>query len=359
MCHKVFTVVCTLAISLVVVDVEFSACNDDDDDDEHISCRPLGDDLLTTGTYLCYKDRYHFQMPAFDPVRDAALNSPVSQPKPLPLHAYDADLDRHERHSFDVPSPSSSRPSSSRATNSPTVARRATDLAVLLNSEPQEPRTPGSARPSSLSHLLLGTDTQSPVSLLSPTTASNELDRLASAPSLRRRSNLPILDIPRTDTLPEDGQSQHFSRQPPPPSSRASFHGKQQAESASSASRVFPVSPLTRSPVRAPSLPSSSSDTTTVATYTSPPTMPPPLSTIPYHPRNRKTPAGSVLVPMTPHEMELYRHYRGIGTQLLLSKRKRERSRSPDNNPPVKRYAGDVGKVIDHCESLVEFALVF
>ncbi|KAI9566486.1 mRNA capping enzyme-domain-containing protein [Boletus coccyginus] len=284
-------------------------------------------------------------MPAFDPVRDAALNSPVSQPKPLPAHAHDADLDRHERHPFDVPSPSSSRPSSSRATNSPTVARRATDLAVLLNSEPQEPRTPSSARPSSLSHLLLGTDTQSPVSLLPTTTASNgEVDRLVGAPSLRRRSNLPVLDVSRTDTMPEDGQSQYFSRHPPPPSSRAPFHGKQQVESASSASRVLPPSPLTRSPVRAPFRPSSSSDTPTVPTMT----PQPPLSTIPYNPRNRRTPAGSVLVPMTPHEMESCRHYRGVGTRLLLSKRKRERTRSPDNAPPVKRFAGDVGKVIDH-----------
>ncbi|KAF8448023.1 mRNA capping enzyme-domain-containing protein [Boletus edulis BED1] len=286
-------------------------------------------------------------MPAFDPVRDAALNSPVSQPKPLPSHAHDADLDRHERHSFDVPSPSSSRPSSSRATNSPTVARRATDLAVLLNSEPQEPRTPSSARPSSLSHLLLGTDTQSPVSLLPPTTALNgDVDRLVGAPSLRRRSNLPVLDMSRTDAPPEDGQSQsqHFSRLPPPPSSRAPFHGKQQAESASSsAPRALPTSPFTRSPVRASSRPSSSADTLTVAAP-----MPPPPSAIPYNPRSRKTPASSVLVPMTPQEMELYRYYRGAGTQLLLSKRKRDRSSSPDNNLPAKRHAGDVGKVIDH-----------
>jgi mRNA (guanine-N7-)-methyltransferase len=352
---RVFAVVCTYnSIVFDSLDVEPGACNDDDDVLTGIPRRPLGDDLLTPGTYLCHKDRYYLQMPAFDPVRDAALNSPMSQSKSLPAHAHDTDLDRHERLSFDAPSPSSSRPSSSRATNSPTVARRATDLAVLLNSEPQEPRTPSSARPSSLSHLLLGTDTQSPVSLLPPTTASNgEVDRLASAPSLRRRGNLPVLDISRTDAPSEDGQSQHFSRHPPPPPSRVPFHSKQQVESASSAPRVLPPSPLTRSPIRAPFYSPSSSDTPTV-----PPTMSPqpPLSTIPYNPRNRKTPAGSVLVPMTPHEMELYRHYHGAGSQLLLSKRKRERSRSPDNVPPAKRHAGDVGKVISHCESLMRFA---
>ncbi|KIJ69474.1 hypothetical protein HYDPIDRAFT_79871 [Hydnomerulius pinastri MD-312] len=78
------------------------------------------------------------------------------------------------------------------------------------------------------------------------------------------------------------------------------------------------------------------------------PPPPPPVSTIPYNPRNRRTPAGSVLVPMSPQEMEMYKNYRGIGTQLLLSKRKRDRSKSPDNAPPPKRHAGDVGKVVDH-----------
>lgn len=59
---------------------------------------------------------------------------------------------------------------------------------------------------------------------------------------------------------------------------------------------------------------------------------------------------------MTPHEMEMYRHYRGTGTQILLSKRKRERSGSPDSIPHVKRHAGDVGKVINHCQSHARFA---
>ncbi|KIJ17357.1 hypothetical protein PAXINDRAFT_168048 [Paxillus involutus ATCC 200175] len=44
----------------------------------------------------------------------------------------------------------------------------------------------------------------------------------------------------------------------------------------------------------------------------------------------------------------MYRNYRGVGTQLLISKRKRERSKSPDNSPPAKRHAGDVGKVVEH-----------
>ncbi|KIM60598.1 hypothetical protein SCLCIDRAFT_123823 [Scleroderma citrinum Foug A] len=46
----------------------------------------------------------------------------------------------------------------------------------------------------------------------------------------------------------------------------------------------------------------------------------------------------------------MYKSYRGIGTQILLSKRKRDRSTSPDNlpQPPAKRHAGDVGRVVEH-----------
>ncbi|KAL4067567.1 mRNA capping enzyme-domain-containing protein [Scleroderma citrinum] len=166
-------------------------------------------------------------MPAFDPVRDAALNSPVTHPS---------------------------------------ITRRATDLAVLLNSDSQGPRTPGSARPSSLSHLL--SDDAMPAT---PNIGINKL----SSPSR---------------TIPSPDMSQ-------PPSA---------------------------------SLPATSS--------------------VPYNPRNRKTPAGSVLVPMTPQEMEMYKRYRGIGTQTLLAKRKRERSMSPDDlpQPSAKRHAGDVGRVVNH-----------
>ncbi|KAI6036644.1 mRNA capping enzyme-domain-containing protein [Pisolithus microcarpus] len=46
----------------------------------------------------------------------------------------------------------------------------------------------------------------------------------------------------------------------------------------------------------------------------------------------------------------MYKHYRGIGTQSLLAKRKRSRSKSPDDPsaPAAKRHAGDVGRVIEH-----------
>ncbi|KAG6335884.1 hypothetical protein ID866_3221 [Astraeus odoratus] len=300
-------------------------------------------------------------MPAFDPVRDAALNSPVTQSLPLPsttIHAQDIDPDRHERHPVDIPSPSSSRPSS-RATGSPSLTRRATDLAVLLNSDP---RTPSNARPSSLSHILLSDD-----ALRATASPTAEVDTLGGTPSLRRRSHLPTLDIPREDGRSQDNQTQHLSRQHHSTTPSRPYYG-QQADTAShptstpsSASRVLPSSSLARSPVMSSSRPSSSSSnpsapfssvvtgrTTTSPVMSQPP--PPAPSSIPYNPKNRKTPAGSVLVPMTPQEMEMYKSYRGIGTQTLLSKRKRNRSMSPDDIPPpaAKRHAGDVGRVIEH-----------
>ncbi|KAG2112840.1 guanine-N(7)-methyltransferase domain-containing protein [Suillus clintonianus] len=73
--------------------------------------------------------------------------------------------------------------------------------------------------------------------------------------------------------------------------------------------------------------------------------------TLPYNPRQRLTPAGSVLAPMSQDEIKLYKNYRGIGTQRLMNKRKRVPSREPDDyqqERPAKRHAGDVEMVVDH-----------
>ncbi|OAX41308.1 guanine-N(7)-methyltransferase [Rhizopogon vinicolor AM-OR11-026] len=74
------------------------------------------------------------------------------------------------------------------------------------------------------------------------------------------------------------------------------------------------------------------------------------VSTLPYNPRHRLTPAGSVLTPMTQDEIQLYKNYRGIGTQRLTSKRKRGPSGEPEDlqERPAKRHAGDVEMVVDH-----------
>jgi len=55
---------------------------------------------------------------------------------------------------------------------------------------------------------------------------------------------------------------------------------------------------------------------------------------------------------MTPDEIQFYKNFRGIGTQRLTNKRKRVPSIEPDEvqERPAKRRAGDVDKVVEHCE---------
>ena len=111
-------------------------------------------------------------MPAFDPVRDAVLNSPISP----------SDRD---------------------------TTRRATDLAVLLNDDPPFPRSPPppfSAR-SSLSHILL-----------------HDPDReLLSAPALSRhpRPSFPRPALPPSPRPPSPSTSSDTSSHPPPTPSTA------------------------------------------------------------------------------------------------------------------------------------------
>ncbi|KAI0693907.1 mRNA capping enzyme-domain-containing protein [Cytidiella melzeri] len=115
-------------------------------------------------------------MPAFDPVRDAVLNSPGNQTKPLPSR-------------IDLPTTSISFPNSSSGSESNAVApsppaRRATHLSMLLNDDPapdlpQSLFTPTTPRtPSSFAHLLHPED---------PSPGPNE--QLAFATPLRRRSS--------------------------------------------------------------------------------------------------------------------------------------------------------------------------
>jgi mRNA (guanine-N7-)-methyltransferase len=71
-------------------------------------------------------------------------------------------------------------------------------------------------------------------------------------------------------------------------------------------------------------------------------------STIPYNPKIRITPPGSVLTPLSQAEIDKYKSFRGQGVS-RLSKRKRSVSEETDERP-VKRHAGDVGVVVEHCE---------
>jgi mRNA (guanine-N7-)-methyltransferase len=247
----------------------------------------------------------------FDPVRDAVLNSPIATSQP-PFYS----------------SPRNDSPTSAFAPLvSPSLGRRATDLSVLLNADPQDPPTHSS---SSLSHLLLP--------------AHIHHDKLAHVGSLSRIS------------------------EPRPPQDNPQRHSKQTQLSQSfdagpSSSRPITASPITRSPIVSNSSPSSSSSSSSrpksmssagqrpaVSPVVHPAPTPPPPS-IPYNPRHRTTAPDSVLQPITSGEIELYRETYGFGTK-RLKKRKRGRSSEPDasDQPHTKKLAGDVGVVVEHCE---------
>ena len=71
-------------------------------------------------------------------------------------------------------------------------------------------------------------------------------------------------------------------------------------------------------------------------------------STIPYNPKVRITPPGSVLTPLSQAEIDKYKSFRGQGVS-RLTKRKRSASEETDERP-AKRHAGDVGVVVEHCK---------
>lgn len=223
-------------------------------------------------------------MPKFDPVRDAVMNSPLT------------------------PGPS------------PSLPRRATDLAVLLNADaPQQSRRP------TLTHLLH--------------VPADHDDKLQSSQPLRRHQSVADHD--------DDTALRHPRRPGSSPSRRSPAQSPVFSRPSSSSSSSF----------QQPH--SSSTPRSTVSPTMQPPPLPQLPTTIPYDPRKRVTPAQSILKPMSQAEMAMYKHYHGKGTS-RLTKRKRERSNDADDRdrPPAKKAAGDVGMVIDHYNSRPEVGVV-
>ncbi|KAJ8078566.1 mRNA cap guanine-N7 methyltransferase [Marasmius tenuissimus] len=158
-----------------------------------------------------------------------------------------------------------------------------------------------------------------------------------SSPSLTRRAtHLSVLlnDDPPPDKL----SSSKPIRRAKSPHSSPSHSPVFSSRPSSSSSSSYPHPQLTPSVTESPSMP--------------PPSLPPPTSTIPYDPKHRVSKAGSMLTPMSQAEMQMYKTYVGRGSQRLM-KRKRGRSTEPDprDEPPPKRWAGDVGVVVNHYNS--------
>jgi mRNA (guanine-N7-)-methyltransferase len=257
-------------------------------------------------------------MPAFDPVRDAVLNSPVTPTQPLNSPYGRVDL-------------------SSASPASPTLTRRATDLSVLLNADSQQPpfRSPSTSQPPTLAHLLHPNDTVD--------------DRLAHAEPLRR---------PSIEILQEG--SPHMSRTYEPSFSRPTLPPNVPPLSAvpSSQPSTADSAQTLPSPAQSPFMQSISRPPSSVPA--SPPSISPvqksqisaphpPRSTLPYKPTRRITPASSVMIPMSEAERQMYAQLQGTGTQ-KLSKRKRAPSTEREDVRPIKKHLGDVGVVVAHCE---------
>ncbi|KAH9923971.1 mRNA capping enzyme-domain-containing protein [Epithele typhae] len=454
-------------------------------------------------------------MPAFDPVRDAVLNSPIASTHPLPAsarmhhpaertpqtptHPYPAHLQSHvpphpQQHpgmrahgmsiitdrthaSFDA--------NPSAALVSP-LTRRATDLSMLLNSDPAPVDTPlftptTPRAPATLSHLLHSDTDQGPepdqLAYITPlrrrssaavsdtsqsyfthpgsinnvrrasssSVASNEAAERERFPQPRRESfglSLPGAAAPPTVASSSafsfsfpSGPSSRPSTGYPTPSSRPSTSGQPSSGMPPPQQTVYrSPPPAPAPPPAAPTPPPRAKSTSAAAAPVQPPTnptmppkphptnngahpsngarpksrtaapappppvtaapssstssLPPPSSSLPQKPMPppspppstsrrsavpyaplRVSPAASVLVPLSPAEMDRYRNYAGGVGAHILRKRKRVdnllgdgtplKREQPDGGfgdegqgevggPLKKRRTGDVAVVVQH-----------
>ncbi|KAI0695410.1 mRNA capping enzyme-domain-containing protein [Cerioporus squamosus] len=156
---------------------------------------------------------------------------------------------------------------------------------------------------------------------------------------------------PVTASAPNTSSGPATAQKPPPPPRHNSSSGNGVSAKPLSSNQQKPQTSL---PPPSASLPPKPE----------PPPSPPPSqmkrSTIPYAPR-RITPAGSVLIPLSPAEMEKYRNYSGgVGTMILRKKKRVENllgdgpvkreleDPEAEENPRKKRRSGDVAVVVEH-----------
>ena len=298
------------------------------------------------------------QMPGFDPVRDAVLNSPITRSPTLPRH---------------YPPPSTPAATSPHNTTAPTAQapRRATVAALLndISTSPSSSFHPPSlpVRASSLAHILHPNPPDdhpprfpSPEEKLTRVSSLARISSETSFPDPFRASSLPSGIIhpvagplspphpeapftPTTDrglftpTVEQRGLTFPTIIPTSPTSARSNISRPSTSSSTSHRPPPSPVMPRPPAPqVRSPTPPRSPS----------PPPKPKPL---PYNPR-RRTPAGSVLEPLTPDEMHFYRTQLGTGTR-RLAKRKRSPSHELPDSQPLPKKSRDAGLVMNHCTS--------
>ncbi|EAU88166.2 mRNA capping methyltransferase [Coprinopsis cinerea okayama7 len=287
-------------------------------------------------------------MPAFDPVRDAVLNSPVDQHPPQTTYSPIA---------------------------SPSLTRRATDLSVLLNSsEPPIPArsttaTSSASSSSSLSNIL-SNQAEDKLTTSEPlirryTSSSSRSTQVAYPSPATQGSSSPTRFHHNYQDMQQPARGPH----PPTPTSAGAHASSRPSSSSSStapsASRlggsvgngVRQTSSPSMRPPPTPPPPTSAKDATNPKSAT-PAGAPIKTSSIPYRPTKRITPAQSVLIPLSQQEMEMFRNYRGQGAQRLAMKRKRSGSEDDADARPAKRPAGDVDVVVEHYNSRPDVGVV-
>lgn len=289
-------------------------------------------------------------MPAkFDPVRDAVLNSPITQSPPQSLSRIDLP------HISPTPQTSTSTPASfDRRTVSP-INRRATDLASLLNgpspSEPSLFSPTASGPPRSLSDLLQPSE---------KLTDARPIHRPHPPRSMTSDDPCQTSSIPNgqfTFSVPQDFPTRpHFSNPPPPTASPVRSPIFSVPSRPSTSSSVNPATPsrLTAKPsptvsvkclsiVEDQSLP-----TPPAATIMPPPPVPQKQLSVSYKPR-----ASSPLVPLTPQEIQFYNDPEKSRRGWFSLSKKRKRSLADQGDSKRSKIAESI---MQHCVCFPPFS---
>jgi len=292
----------------------------------------------------------------FDPVRDAVLNSPVTQSPPQSLSRIELP------NTSPTPQASASASASfERRTVSP-ISRRATNLATLLNGpSPSEspPFIPTAPRPPrSLSDLLQPSEKLSDVQpihrpLLRTTTTSTSDDSYQTHPTPS------ISNGHFTFSVPQDFPSRSQFSHPPPPStaspSRSPIFSIPSRPSTSSS--VTPATPGNSTARPSPTVSVRSLSIAEDSPLLLPPppavTMPPPpvpqkSATVSYKPRQ-----SSRLVPLTLQEIQFYDDPEKSRRGWFSLSKKRKRSLADEGDS---RRSRDAGTIMHHC---VCFSTIF
>lgn len=287
-------------------------------------------------------------MPAkFDPVRDAVLNSPVTQSPPQSLSRIDLP------HTSPTPQASTSTPSSfDRRTVSPTN-RRATDLATLLNG----PSPTASRPPRSLSDLLQPSEKLSDVRPIHRPNPARSTTRTVDD-SCQSQPTPSISNGQFTFSVPQDFPTRSQFSNPPPPTvspTRSPIFSVPSRPSTSSS-----VTPVTPSHSTAKPSPTVSVKCLSIVEdqpqLTSPPparTMPPPplthkQSTVSYNPRS-----SSRLTPLTPQEIQFYNDPEKSRRGWFSLSKKRKRSFVDEGESKKSR---DSEVIMQHCVCFLSFS---